>query len=434
MIRLGWMWLAALACTGCDGCETPPDEGTSGVENETESVEQPAEAPEAEPSEVAAEAGAAPEVRPPPAPATDAQQAQAAEALRLLQSGRVHSRAERWDAAVTELASSAEAHETASARCELGWALYHAGQLERARAELARGVDLLRVAAARRPRDRRTLGACLYNLGRVAEESDASSAARYYRESIEVRPNDTVAARLAALDAPAPAPRAGACEPVDCHGPYPGPQALDRDRFEAVVREAFDQDGRDEVQLITPPRVTGELETALAIAESGSIGVLGVRTNDTWYVCPLTEFGGSTDVGDMVRAHQWIPGGRPELTVDVDLSWNGYEDGISNQMGQIHRVFVGWADDWPVVYGSIVVADYYRDGRWSDCHCGVDIENGGCCDGFEPIERTTTWTLRTEPDGRVHAEPSNAEGTAGTYDLRRLCEHPRASMYGGPEN
>lgn len=75
---------------------------------------------------------------------------------------------------------------------ELGWAEFQSGKLDDAHAHTLRALS----AAT----DDKKRGMLLYNLGRIAEErSQPDAAIDHYRESLRVRPNDTVAARLAKL-------------------------------------------------------------------------------------------------------------------------------------------------------------------------------------------------------------------------------------------
>ena len=76
---------------------------------------------------------------------------------------------------------------------ELGWAEFKAGELDDASAHTLRAL-----AVATEDNKR---GMLLYNLGRVAEaRGDTEAAIGYYQTSLAYRANDTVAARLAALD------------------------------------------------------------------------------------------------------------------------------------------------------------------------------------------------------------------------------------------
>lgn len=65
------------------------------------------------------------------------------------------------------------------ALCEAGWAHFQAGDLERASARLTRAVHGLDAATG--AGEPRTLAACLYNLGRVAEERGPRDEALAHR-------------------------------------------------------------------------------------------------------------------------------------------------------------------------------------------------------------------------------------------------------------
>lgn len=104
-----------------------------------------------------------------------------------------------------EYAQAAHLFESALARnpgdgglaCETGWAMHHAGDDTKARRLLTHGT---RVLAARQDR-RRSYGACLYNLGRMAEDAGrGETAAHFYTTSLRARPNRIVRGRLDALE------------------------------------------------------------------------------------------------------------------------------------------------------------------------------------------------------------------------------------------
>ncbi len=103
------------------------------------------------------------------------------------------------DAAVTRLrAAVAAAPDDASLRCQLSFALVGAGQYAEARATATAAIAAIRTPLT--AATRRTMGACLYNRGRAAEGlGDARAAATDYVESLRLRPNDAVLARLTAL-------------------------------------------------------------------------------------------------------------------------------------------------------------------------------------------------------------------------------------------
>ncbi len=87
--------------------------------------------------------------------------------------------------------------EDAVALSELGWLEFQLGELDAALATTARAI-----AAAQEPR---LLAASFYNRGRILEaQGERDGASEAYRASLNLRPNDTVAARLDALVAPAP--------------------------------------------------------------------------------------------------------------------------------------------------------------------------------------------------------------------------------------
>lgn len=83
-------------------------------------------------------------------------------------------------------------------RCELAFALVRANQPREAIDAATPAIDQLRTQPGARAR--RTLGACLYNRGRAHEAAgETASAIADYADSLDLRPNDAVAARLTTL-------------------------------------------------------------------------------------------------------------------------------------------------------------------------------------------------------------------------------------------
>lgn len=100
---------------------------------------------------------------------------------------------------VAELRARVDASaDDVSLRCQLSFALVGAGRFEEARGEADRAISALGSPTERDAR--RTLGACLYNRGRAHEGlGRARDAAADYVESLRLRANEAVLARLTAL-------------------------------------------------------------------------------------------------------------------------------------------------------------------------------------------------------------------------------------------
>jgi len=115
-----------------------------------------------------------------------------------------------WAGAAKGFAGAvAAAPDDARLVAELGWAEFNAGDLASARVHTNAALEKITEAPRR--------GAVLYNLGRILEaEGQAGPAADAYLESLKLRPNKVVAARLKKL----PQGAAGAAELSDA--PVPG--------------------------------------------------------------------------------------------------------------------------------------------------------------------------------------------------------------------
>jgi hypothetical protein len=94
--------------------------------------------------------------------------------------------------------ASADEAATAGKRCNEGWSKFKAGELAAAKLDVDAALTVLE--RARDEKGSRSLGACLYNRGRIAEqEGQIVEARELYRRSLAARPNDTVSARLDSL-------------------------------------------------------------------------------------------------------------------------------------------------------------------------------------------------------------------------------------------
>lgn len=119
-----------------------------------------------------------------------------------------HAAAKRGDWAAARAGFAAAVERTpddAGLLAELGWAEFNAGDLTGARSHT--DAALAKVSEPRRR------AAMLYNLGRIAEAGgDVAAAATVYKESLTLRPNKVVQARLGKLQ-----PADAATGPDACH-------------------------------------------------------------------------------------------------------------------------------------------------------------------------------------------------------------------------
>lgn len=212
--------LFALACSGSS--DAPPaarsgasggaPEATAAAASSASSTTAPASAPSPGSGATAGAGAAGPSAPAAPtrrtvpgaahgAPATPEELARARATLDGLRNARrlLH------DGHATEALAAFRALATASPdapalRCETGLVAYRAGELELAASEIEAGVRLYGARARRSRSLGPHLAMCLYNRGLVAEaRGRVGDAAAAYRDSIELRPNATVAARLGAL-------------------------------------------------------------------------------------------------------------------------------------------------------------------------------------------------------------------------------------------
>jgi tetratricopeptide (TPR) repeat protein len=116
-----------------------------------------------------------------------------------LRAAREAASAQHWDDATARFTALLHDHpELVRLRCEAGFAAFRAGHLDDAERLVSDAIAGW--PSPPRARDRVSLAMCLYNRGLVAEaRGDHGAAAEAWRRSIALRPNATVAQRLAAL-------------------------------------------------------------------------------------------------------------------------------------------------------------------------------------------------------------------------------------------
>jgi tetratricopeptide (TPR) repeat protein len=139
----------------------------------------------------------------------------------LVRQGREHSGAKRWADAVASFDRAlALAPMDGSALCDLGYVAYHAGDFAKAEAANTRALSFVHEPDIR--------ARVLFNQGMVFEaKQNKAEAARYYQDSLALRPNATVAKRLAALSAtPASASAFSPTVDLPCQEGFPNTKAM----------------------------------------------------------------------------------------------------------------------------------------------------------------------------------------------------------------
>lgn len=319
--RLGAAVVAA-ALLACGSKGEAPAKGAAGSANPAPGSAQAAPGSAQAATGTTGATAIAPAVRP-PAPARDKGPIPAAyrDALRR---GRQLTAAKQYaEAGAAFRAALAAVPDDARALSELSWTLYLAKD------PAAKDVALQAVAAGRN----NVKAASLYNLGRILEDAGAGGeAANAYRASLAMRPNKTVADRLAALD-PAAAPLATTLEIEEW-----GPPAPTRPATCAALGDddegfaAWSPDGACDV-VAADVAVTGAgpftAVTQLTRKRGGSDeAFVAVQTADGWLLSPpFLSWGGvgtwgatATVVAAEVVAHPTLG---PVLRLDVKTGESG---------------------------------------------------------------------------------------------------------------
>ena len=284
----------------------------------------------------------------------------------------------------------------ASALAELGWAAYLAG-------ELGKAERYTRMAIANATLDR-TRGAALYNLGRIHEDrGEKDEAATAYQRSLALRPNETVASRLAALQSAGAVAAGHECDFARRGGRPPF------DLCAAVVAalpadEMFTENRCRESDTFTTEvavdaagtKYGGEVATRIALDVPGpgnfqvaTFGVerwldsggsitevyLAVLADERWHT---TVLGGEYNPGvgyvgeslwiESITAEDVVPGGRPEVV--VRFTWD-HSDGDygDNALESERKALVGVVSlegDAPRWLGAFVASSAVEVGPMVD--------------------------------------------------------------------
>lgn len=310
---------------------------------------------------------------------------QAAEFRKQLAAGRKAVKAKDYAAGIAALEAALKIDPNHAATLgELGWAAYLAGDLPKAERFTTQAI-----AAAKTDRTR---GATLYNLGRIHEDrGEKDEAATAYQRSQQLRPNATVAARLAALESAGAAVGGHECDlrrrdgrpPFDLCAPVVAALPADPEISENKCREG--DTFTTEVAVDAAGTVFGgELATRITLELPGGIqattfGVerwmeyggsttevyLAVLFDDRWYT---TVLGGEYNPGvgyinenftvDSITAEDLIPGGRPELVLSItwEHSDGDYGDNILESEVEKLVAVLGLDGDAPRWLGAFLAS------------------------------------------------------------------------------
>lgn len=252
----------------------------------------------------------------------------------------------------------------ASALGELGWAAYNAGDLDKAE-------RFTRQAIASASQDK-TRGAVLYNLGRILEDrGQKDEAAVSYQRSLQLRPNDTVSGRLAALQAGGAAAEDHVCDlqrftgspPQDLCAAFITTLKPD-DLYEGQSCLASDTEPGDTAVDAAGVAYGGEPRTKIALDVGDGVRVatfgvermmtsgggttevyLAVLFGDRWYTTmlgaeynPGVGYIGESLVVDSVVAQEIVGGGRPEVVVTFTWDHHDGDYGDNVMEGETEKV------------------------------------------------------------------------------------------------
>jgi Tetratricopeptide repeat len=300
---------------------------------------------------------------------------QSSEALR---EGRRRARANDWSGAreAFQRAVDADPRGHSPALGELGWALFQLGELQAAREQLGRALEVVHRQKSR--------GMLLYNAGRVAEASgERDRALAMYAESLRLRPNERVRERLRAL---APADDEVGLGDDRVHTGWriePGESVCPTGSQQSTPGN--DDTTEEEVVVSCETQTSGSLGAMAYVltrqtdAATSTDYVIFHNAVQTWTeeLCAASNggFGLSGDCQIRTIEADVVPGGPPELVFVVesaegDLDWcTGYETRDTSVR------YFGLHEGAPWVLGSLVlehseVGNFgYQDGTDDELEC-----------------------------------------------------------------
>jgi hypothetical protein len=370
--------------------------------------------------------------------------AEAAARLRAaLREGRRASREERHPEALARM-EEALALDPANRRlrCETGYVAFRGGQAQRARELIRQALAGMDPGPSAPQPMRNHYAMCLYNAGLVyASDGRAGDARDAWERSLALRPNDTVAQRLARLtDAPSP-PRRLALDPTA--------------PFERLARAVADHVCPDlmtdvdascaELQLdvvhTLPPGEGIEAQVVkiasgfwtelyvLLVRGGGRVAAFSLEQIDNPGVAGVSADGG---VSGLSRVDA-LPGGQSELRVDSSRSWVDHDMAGCLGMGESRARTVLCTIDGGLRCAEIVTAE--SDTSWCDLECidvAEDEDPSAMCEGMEiaPMEtpRTRSYELAlTITPGEATLALARAEDREPP--VRAVGTHPLSTIF-----
>jgi tetratricopeptide (TPR) repeat protein len=180
----------------------------------------------------------------------------------LVRQGREHSQAKRWADSVASFDKAlALAPMDGSALCDLGYVAYHAGDYAKAEAANHRALSFVHEPDIR--------ARVLFNQGMVFEaKQNKAEAARYYQDSLALRPNATVEKRLKALSTTPPSTASASFSPtidLPCQEGFPNTKAMCACLIRAAEKDRpqIVQDDPIECEPEKPKSAKGDLFTVI---------------------------------------------------------------------------------------------------------------------------------------------------------------------------
>ena len=329
----------------------------------------------------------------------------------LLARGRAAFRAERYDeASQAFFAALAQTPSNGGLACETGWAFHHAGDEAKARELLTHGTRVL----AARPGQERSHGACLYNLGRIAEDAGrAEEAAQHYQRSLRARPNAVVRARLESLEGALASTRqlfGSAAESLMAAEGFGGGES-EGSYVEDLGTETLEVAARGEV-----------LELALtSFTDGGAWGCyyyrLVARVAGGWTeptelgdACTDQEAEGIFDLGEV----RWLSEAASSLLlVNTSSSFQGCFEGACSSMSSENLLFVRYAARQLEVLASVPLQTAEEDSAEatnSDYRTQVTIGDDGRLTITATEGAPPPWMLGTHTAEALIAAASRGRG------------------------
>ncbi len=340
-----------------------------------------------------------------------------------VQAGRTATKAKDYATAIKAFEQAVEIEAKAGILGELGWALYLAGELEKAEKVLMQAIA--------NPAKDNTKGALLYNLGRVHEDKgDKDKAVSFYEKSLAARPNKIVQARMDGLVSAGAHSEPDACAWHKMPGSPPKNLCQHYTPEDAAgsvsCLEGDEEAGASKIRV----KQDGVQATTFASFDEEGMAtfyVLAVLRDNAWYTYEFAyEYIASGYRGDSVEIKTLelvdaIPGGKPELHLEweFDSHQGDLEYNELTTLDETYHGYVSLEDEAPRWIATVrsdrlyEVGEYYGDDEFKGIKHSEDYGT--------KVQSGVEWTFSATDLSVTTKAKAKAPAPVGTF---KIADYP----------